>query len=580
MSGTFDSSVAPSTSNAAAISFSTEFFAPGTTTAPASGPDARTTIASSAVAATGGTGGSGSTADQYAPRVPDRGRTVTRVWPDEPAVRASLERPRDDLVLESPLDGSADARTFAQADGPFLRYERELRASGEHLTERTTYRLSIPWFGWLFALPVRALVGRRWHQPHGGRPHRNPWWAPPDRLDQRQVAVIGLLAAASMSSAFINTLFTQTVNFAADDFGVGNAGVGVAGAIVRAGIVLALPFALLADRIGRRRVVSVVAWAAPLVTALGAFAPSFPFLVATQAVGRPLGLALDFLIAVVAAEEMPRNSRAYAVSVLAMASGLGAGLAVAALPLADLGESSWRYIYLVTLVWLAVAVSVSRQLPETRRFERPHVVAPPLDRRRFGILALVAAAGNVYIAPASFFQNSYLEDARGYSAAAISAITFTTATPAAIGLIIGGRTADVRGRRRLLAVTIPVATTMSVLSFSVAGAPMWVAAFLAGFVGSIAYPALAVYRAELFPTGNRGRAAGFLTAAALLGGIVGLLVAGVLLDGDWPHGRVMALLALGQVVVVVTVLRTFPETAHRTLEELNPQDAPPALPAP
>ena len=50
---------------------------------------------------------------------------------------------------------------------------------------------------------------------------------------------------------------------------------------------------------------------------------------------------------------------------------------------------------------------------------------------------------------------------------------------------------------------------------------MWVSAFGAGFIGGIAYPALAVYRAELFPTGNRGRAAGLLTAAALLGGIVG-----------------------------------------------------------
>ena len=74
------------------------------------------------------------------------------------------------------------------------------------------------------------------------------------------------------------------------------------------------------------------------MTALGALAPTFPALVATQAIGRPLGLALDFLIAVVAAEEMPRNSRAYAVSVLAMASGLGAGIAVIALPLADLGD--------------------------------------------------------------------------------------------------------------------------------------------------------------------------------------------------------------------------------------------------
>ncbi len=197
--------------------------------------------------------------------------------------------------------------------------------------------------------------------------------------------MLGLLAAASMSSAFVNTLFTQTVNFAADDFGVGDTGVGVAGSVVRAGIVLVLPVAVLADRVGRRRVVTAMAVAAPVVTAMGAFAPSFPFLVATQAIGRPLGLALDFLVAVVAAEEMPRNSRAYAVSVLAMASGLGAGVAVMALPLADISAGSWRLVYLVSLVWLLVAVDIARRLPETRRFERPHVVAPRFDRRRFAV---------------------------------------------------------------------------------------------------------------------------------------------------------------------------------------------------
>ena len=72
--------------------------------------------------------------------------------------------------------------------------------------------------------------------------------------------MIGLLAAASMSAAFVNTLFTQTVNFAADDFGVGDTGIGIAGAVVRGGILIALPAAVVADRIGRRRVIIVVAW--------------------------------------------------------------------------------------------------------------------------------------------------------------------------------------------------------------------------------------------------------------------------------------------------------------------------------
>jgi MFS family permease len=278
-------------------------------------------------------------------------------------------------------------------------------------------------------------------------------------------------------------------------------------------------------------------------------------------------------VAVVAAEEMPRNSRAYAVSVLAMASGFGAGIAVIALPLADIGESSWRFIYLIALVWLVVAVDIARRLPETTRFARPHTIAPPLDRRRFGTLALVALAANFFIAPASFFQNSYLEDARGFSAAQISWFTLSTATPAGIGLIIGGRIADVRGRRHVLAIALPLATTLAVGSFAVNGVPMWFSAFGAGFIGGIAYPALAVYRAELFPTGNRGRAAGLLTAAALIGGIGGLLLSGQLLDAGWPHGRVMALLALAQVVVVITVIVSYPETAHRELEELNPEDA-------
>ena len=78
-----------------------------------------------------------------------------------------------------------------------------------------------------------------------------------------------------MSAAFVNTLFTQTANFAADDFGVGDAGVGVAGAIVRAGIILVLPAAVLADRIGRRRVIVTVAGSLRLLSRMGALAPTF-----------------------------------------------------------------------------------------------------------------------------------------------------------------------------------------------------------------------------------------------------------------------------------------------------------------
>jgi MFS family permease len=322
-----------------------------------------------------------------------------------------------------------------------------------------------------------------------------------------------------------------------------------------------------------------MAWAAPIVTSLGALAPNFPTLVATQAIGRPLGLALDFLIAVMVAEEMPRNSRAYAVSIMAMASGLGAGIAVMALPLADLGDGAWRLVYVVTLIWLIVAVDITRRLPETERFERPHAIDPTFDRRRFAILATVAVCANFFVAPASAFQNRYLNDVRGFDASHVALFTLVTATPAGLGLVVGGKLADIRGRRRLIAGAIPIATLLVVGSFAIGGAPMWFSAFGGGFIGGVAYPALAVYRAELFPTGNRGRAAGMLTASALLGGVGGLLLVGALLDRGYPYGRVIGLVALAQLIVVLTVLTQFPETAHRSLEDINPEDGGIAAPA-
>lgn len=499
-----------------------------------------------------------------------------RTWPAAQADRALL--PRNGLVAEEELDagpepiGSDVVARFAQAQGPFTDYHREVRRSDTGLVDTTTYRLTVPWFGWLFRFPARAALRHR--SPGSGRP---PRWAPPDRLSPHQVMVLGLLAAVSLSSAFVNTLFTQTVNFAATDFGISEQGQGIAGVVVRFGIVIALPFTVLADRLGRRRMIVTLAWLAPLCASLGALAPEFWVLTATQTVARPLGIALDLLIAVAAAEEMPRNSRAYAVSVLAMASGLGAGVAVMALPLADAGAGGWRLVYLVSLVWLLAALSVSRRLTETERFthvvETSRVRRARVDRRRFAVIGAVAFTANLFVAPASYFQNRYLDDVRGYSAAGITLFTIATATPASLGFVLGGRVADTTGRRRVLALALPLATAALVVSFSIGGWVMWVSAFTGGLVGGIAYPAFAVYRTELFPTGRRGQAGGLLAAMALVGGSIGLLVAGALLDRDWSYGQVMGTLALGQLAAAVVVFVSYPETAHRSLEEINPQDA-------
>jgi MFS family permease len=494
-----------------------------------------------------------------------RGRehTLSSAWPagSPEAERAFV--PRSDLLDEA----VADDGTFEQAHGPLHTYRRTVETTADQVRETITYSLRIPWFGFLFALPIRHSLRHR--RPEGAR---SPWWAPPDQLSERQARTLALLAMAAMSAAFANTLFTQTANFAADAFGISDRGQGVGGAVVRLGVLLMMPFAILADRLGRRRTIVLTAWLAPLFGLLGAAAPSFWTLVASQTVARPMGIALALLAGVAAAEDMPRNSRAYAVSVLAMSAGLGAGVAVGALKLADLNAQGWRFVYVLNLLWIPVAVSLMRRLLETRRFEKVHQIAQPMNRRRLLLVAMVALTANLFIAPASFFQNRYLDDVRGYSGGGIALFTLMTGTPASLGLIVGGRLADLFGRRTLIIVCTPVSTACLVFAFSTGGGAMWAATLVGGLTAAIAYPAYQVYRAELFPTGNRGRANGMVSMTALLSGSLGILFVGWARDHGWSFASAMAVMGVGQLLAAAMAWAWYPETAHLELEALNPED--------
>ncbi len=395
-------------------------------------------------------------------------------------------------------------------------------------------------------------------------------------LTPRQRTILWLLALACLPATYANTLFTQTVAYAAQDFGVSEQGQGIGAAIIRWGVLIALPLTSLADRIGRRRLIIWCAFGAPVVTALGGLAPSFAILVATQTIGRPLALVLTILIGIVATEEMSRDSRAWAMSVLALAAGLGAGIALAALPIADLGTDSWRIIYAISLIWIILAIILQRKMPETTRFIENHKKQirseTHIDKTRLVTQSLVAIFGNIFIAASSVFQIRYLRDVREYSAVMITAFTLITGTPASIGLLVGGRFADSRGRRLLSAITFPMGAILLTGAFSTSGQAMWLASLSGGICLGLAYPAMAVYRGEMFPTLHRSFASGVIMTSSLIGGSVGLVGAGYFLNRDISYGTVMSWLAIGPVIAGILVYTTFPESAHRELEDLNPQD--------
>jgi len=492
--------------------------------------------------------------------------------------RARLEElltPRTGLVVEERReDGS-----FVAVDGPVDGYRRTVEVAedggagaGEvDVTQTVTYRLVFPFLGWMLAIPYRKVLGRL------GAPARHPWWAPPEPIGPRAAAVLGALSALAAVAAYPGVLIGQTIEFAREELGFSASSQSFALAAVRGDFVVALAVVAVADRKGRRAVTLGAIALGCALNALSALAPTLEVLVAAQLVGRGFLSGAAILIGIIAAEEMPAGCRAYAVSVLAIVGAVGAGAALLALPLADLGDGrGWRLLFGLALLGLPLVALFGRHLPESRRFRTPHrEVGLAGHGRRLWLLGVSALLFGLFLAPASQYQTVFLRRERDFSAARISLFTIGTNVWGGIGIVAGGRLADVRGRRVVAAIGIVGGVGATVAMFFSAGWTIWAWSVIGSIIGAVTVPALGVYGPELFPTSLRGRANGIISGLGRVGSVLGLVIIAILVSDDRPLAPIIALLAIGPALLAVLVLVAYPETAHRELEDLNPEDAAP-----
>ena len=502
--------------------------------------------------------------------------TITTFEVDDTGLAAVLAC-RDDLLLER----ETGPGRYDCAEGPFDHYERtvavdDLGDGAHRVTETTVWRLAIPLWRRLFTpLTSRSLIRRDAPvlSPDGIGPPP-PWWSPPARLDARASRVLGLLCGLSLLTGYLGTVITQTITFAADQFGADKSAQGTTLAAVRIGVVVSMAIMAIADRRGRQKLLVISAVAGTILTGLGALSPNLWVLGTTQTFARAFATAITVLLAITAAEEMPAGARAYAASVLAMTAALGAGGAVALLPVADLAPGAWRVVYLAPLVALPFFLKVGRVVPESRRFVKATGHQSMRGHRgRLALLATSAFLGLMFLTPVSQFQNDYLREEHGFSALMITIYTFCTNTPAGIGIVVGGRLADVKGRRVVGAVGTLGGAIFLTLMYLVSGPLLWLTAVAGAIVAAVTVPALTVYGPELFPTRLRGRANAWITLAGVFGASTGLAVAGRLGDHFGRLGPGIAMLALGPALLTVLVLVLYPETARMELEDLNPEDA-------
>ncbi|MEI7592369.1 MAG: MFS transporter [Actinomycetes bacterium] len=494
----------------------------------------------------------------------------------------SFYQPRSDLLIERAHGGG----TFTLDRGPFDRYERVVVISPESsvnepgefvlVTETTDYHLAIPIWGFLFARAVRRGL-RSSDRDH----HR--WWMPPDKLDARAANALSLLCGFSMLAGYLGTLLTQTNTFFKQEFGSTDSQIGLMLAAVRIGAVLALVIVAVADRKGRRKLLLWSAVAGCVVTATGAFASDLALLGMSQTVARAFSTAVAVLVSIMAIEEMPAGSRAFAVSVLTACGALGAGIAVLFVAVCGITTWAWRILFVVPLLAVPIAIRLGRHLPETERFQiapkhsvkpRWWHVPPGLNRTRLALLSASGLCLALFVIPASSFLNEYLRTERGFSAGTIAAFQLLTNTPGGIGIVVGGRLADRRGRRLIGAIGVTAGVGFTVAMYFVGGWSIWMFSILGSVLGAMAVPALGVYGPELFPTRARGWANGVINLAAVVGSALGLFLAGKLASQLSGLGPAMAVLSVGGVAVVAMVIFLYPETAAKELEDLNPDDSP------
>lgn len=554
---------------------------------------------------------------------------MARVTTTHAVDQAGLERlrnVRDSVVLEELVEPDR----YAAAEGPFETYERtlaidEIATDSFAVVETTNFRLAVPIWRWLLT-PLLRWDFRGSPKAAG----HMPWWSPPDRFDKISARSIAYLALLAIISGYLGTLLSQTLAFAGNEFDANESSQASLASWVRLGAPIALAFGFAADRLGRRIVLLSAATAGVVLATATAFAPTFLAYGVNQAIARGASAALGLLVAVAAAEETPKGSRAYVASILTMCAGLGSGMVVWFLPVTDVDDRAWRLLFLLAGLGLLPILFMWRRLPETRRFRTlqgdEHVgpsvdavdgddaIDPPVEveaasktddanengaaagaasrpvaghgaaatarstagnergrsfvGRRFALLAITAVLLSAFAAPASTLQNTYLTSELDFSGSRVAIFKLVTSTPIGLGILVAGRIADRRGRRGVGAFGLLAGVIFTALEYNSSGWSLWLWGLLGTVIGAAAVPALAVYAPELFGTASRGRANSLLVLFGTFGSFIGLQFAGWSLDRQ-GFGPTFFVLAAGPIIVAMLVLTLFPETAQRSLEDIN-----------
>lgn len=399
-------------------------------------------------------------------------------------------------------------------------------------------------------------------------------------LERHHIFLLAVLGVASFFDGYDTALKAILLPDLGRDFGLTSVEKSVMLGVVFLGAVPALFLSRRADQFGRRRVLFVSLIGYTIFSGLTALSTSATMFAALQFLSLFFVMTESAVASVMIAESLPASRRGFGFGMLAMLTGVGTGVAAILNSIFGLLEISWEWLYVCSVPLLLGVLFLRRNLPESERFEAARagghlarhwtaILKPP--HRKWLIAICSVAFLSSLTTYAVEFVVDFLQNDRGMSRAASTALLVAAGVPSLAMVVIAGSLSDRVGRKMIGCVGAGVGVVGGVLFYNL-HLGFWPMLVLISFtmVGfSVAWPTISVFNAELFPTALRSQAGSWATLTRTLGQAASLFGGALLVNILGGVPITVTALAIGPVLMIVIVIAVFPKTHGRELEDLS-----------
>jgi MFS family permease len=358
-----------------------------------------------------------------------------------------------------------------------------------------------------------------------------------DSAARERVTVLALVAML-FYQGFAIAIVSVAAPWIGTSFHLDGAGIARLFAWISLSALGALALSRMIDRYGRRRMILWCMAAIPICS-IGAAVSSqlFWFTIFQIGLYAVVGAAGSGCV-VMLSETLPIARRARGQSFGGLAMSVGAGLCVFLMPIFDAYKWSWRWMFVISALGVAMLPAMARLLPESGRWQlsdasgittrtRFYDVFQPLYRKRSITMIVCALAAAISTTAANAFGYYHAVSVVGMSSAATSTLTIVAGGLGLLGFPLGAWSAERFGRVPTV-VCFGIAITAGHLWYfwgppsHFAWPLMWLSAgfFWFNVCDNGATVAINVAGTELFPTPLRGTMIGWFALVSAIGAVI------------------------------------------------------------